>query len=210
MNKYGDFFNDQEKMRDMAKLSKEEFLRSYSYLTEEEYDNTLNKVIIKVLTTPLKRDAKLYHNILKQTDYEVFKAQDNYRIRNCKTGRQCAIFRGRTLDNKVTYLVAMHSYTDIRHQGDPMDIKVNFVNYLNKPINIYTSTAYRWEQSHNNAAGKLQHIRDLERRYKTGCDYVNGALKRLEIAQKSLISAVERREGYKAELNNFRKECGLR
>ena len=103
MNKYGDFFNDQEKMRDMAKLSKEEFLRSYSYLTEEEYDNTLNKVIIKALTTPLKRDAKLYHNILKQTDYEVFKAQDNYRIKNHKTGRQCAIFRGRTLDNKVTY-----------------------------------------------------------------------------------------------------------
>lgn len=208
MNKYGDFFNDQEKMRDMAKLSKEEFLRSYSYLTEEEYDNTLNKVIIKVLTTPLKRDAKLYHNILKQTDYEVFKAQDNYRIRNRKTGRQCCIFRTR-VNNKVTYLISLYS-SNMRHQSDPMDIKVNFVNYLDKPINIYTSTAYRWEQSYKNAAGKLQHIRNLERRYKTGCDYVNDALKRVESAQKSLIIAVENKDRCKNDLDNFRKECGLR
>lgn len=45
MNKYGDFFNDQEKMRDMAKLSKEEFLDFYSYISEEEYNNTLDKII---------------------------------------------------------------------------------------------------------------------------------------------------------------------
>ena len=34
------FINDEEKMRDFLTLSKYEFLRSYSYLTEEEYDNT--------------------------------------------------------------------------------------------------------------------------------------------------------------------------
>lgn len=34
------FFTDFEKMRDFAELSKEEFLASYSYLTEDEYDNT--------------------------------------------------------------------------------------------------------------------------------------------------------------------------
>lgn len=38
-----DFINDKEKMRDFKILSKEEFLESYSYLTEEEYDNTYNK-----------------------------------------------------------------------------------------------------------------------------------------------------------------------
>lgn len=34
------FIHDEEKMSDFFYLSKKEFLSSYSYLTEEEYDNT--------------------------------------------------------------------------------------------------------------------------------------------------------------------------
>lgn len=37
----GNFIDDVEKMRDFKTLSKEEFLKSYSYLTEAEYDNTM-------------------------------------------------------------------------------------------------------------------------------------------------------------------------
>ena len=33
------FYDDAEKMADFRKISKEEFLKSYSYLTEQEYDN---------------------------------------------------------------------------------------------------------------------------------------------------------------------------
>lgn len=39
-NTYCDFCNDEEKMADFWILTKEEFLLSYSYLTEEEYDLT--------------------------------------------------------------------------------------------------------------------------------------------------------------------------
>lgn len=35
------FYCDLEKMRDFRTLTKAEFLQSYSYLTEKEYDNTL-------------------------------------------------------------------------------------------------------------------------------------------------------------------------
>lgn len=35
------FADDEEKMRDFKILTKEEFLFSYSYLTEEEYDLTV-------------------------------------------------------------------------------------------------------------------------------------------------------------------------
>lgn len=35
------FLADEEKMRDFVELSKDEFLASYSYLTEDEYDNTM-------------------------------------------------------------------------------------------------------------------------------------------------------------------------
>ena len=42
--KYTDITDDEEKMKDFHLLSKERFLESYSYLTEEEYDLTLKKV----------------------------------------------------------------------------------------------------------------------------------------------------------------------
>ena len=41
---YTDFTDDEEKMRDFFALTKEEFLASYSYLTEEEYDLTKEAV----------------------------------------------------------------------------------------------------------------------------------------------------------------------
>lgn len=40
-----DFIDDAEKVRDFVFLSKEEFLQSYSYLTEEEYDATAKRVM---------------------------------------------------------------------------------------------------------------------------------------------------------------------
>ena len=38
------FTDDKEKMRDFYILSKQEFLQSYSYLTELEYDLTVEEV----------------------------------------------------------------------------------------------------------------------------------------------------------------------
>jgi hypothetical protein len=35
------FIGDKEKMYDFTRLTKEEFMFTYSYLTNEEYDNTL-------------------------------------------------------------------------------------------------------------------------------------------------------------------------
>lgn len=39
-----DFIDDNEKMSDFFLLTKEEFLNSYSYLTEKEYNATKEKV----------------------------------------------------------------------------------------------------------------------------------------------------------------------
>tara|TARA_S200002703_G_scaffold147271_1_gene142969 strand:- start:4 stop:150 length:147 start_codon:yes stop_codon:yes gene_type:complete len=43
MMNYKDFTDDKEKMRDFKLLTRTEFLSSYSYLTEEEYDLTKQK-----------------------------------------------------------------------------------------------------------------------------------------------------------------------
>ena len=43
-DEYVSFTDDKEKMRDFYILSKQEFLQSYSYLTELEYDLTVEEV----------------------------------------------------------------------------------------------------------------------------------------------------------------------
>ena len=45
MMKLRSFTDDLEKMRDFYILSKSEFLESYSYLTEKEYDLTMKEVV---------------------------------------------------------------------------------------------------------------------------------------------------------------------
>lgn len=50
------FINDAEKMDDFLALTKEEFLNSYSYLTEQEYDNTLK--IYEAIHKGVKHDKQ--------------------------------------------------------------------------------------------------------------------------------------------------------
>ena len=42
--KFTDFTDDKEKMKDFLTLDKKRFLEMYSYLTEEEYNLTKNKL----------------------------------------------------------------------------------------------------------------------------------------------------------------------
>ena len=57
-----DFINDAEKMRDFPVLTKEEFLASYSYLTEAEYDNTVELYQQRFLDILDKMGYKLVEN----------------------------------------------------------------------------------------------------------------------------------------------------
>jgi hypothetical protein len=45
MDKQLSFIDDEEKMLDFFTITKREFLKYYSYLTEEEYDATLQDVL---------------------------------------------------------------------------------------------------------------------------------------------------------------------
>lgn len=61
MNKFKDnFISDDEKMLDFINLSKDEFLQSYSYLTEEEYDATANylEYLIRLCTIQFINNIK--------------------------------------------------------------------------------------------------------------------------------------------------------
>ncbi len=68
------FIDDKCKISDMISLSKKEFLESYRYLTEEEYNQT-KKEILKSLEFP-KHSEEEYNQIigeLKQDDYKLYK-----------------------------------------------------------------------------------------------------------------------------------------
>ena len=58
------FYQDEEKMRDLMILSKENFLESYSYLTKEEYEETRRQMMIEITTKSLVEE----HEILKNSN----------------------------------------------------------------------------------------------------------------------------------------------
>lgn len=69
-----DFLDDEEKMRDYFELTKDEFLKSYSYLTEENYDAT-TKALEK--NNGISR-LSILKELLEQTEHNVLCYSDNY------------------------------------------------------------------------------------------------------------------------------------
>ena len=58
MINFNDFVDDLDKIRDLLYLSKEDFLKTYSYIDEAEYENTVNKVFAYVKTRKKFRDIE--------------------------------------------------------------------------------------------------------------------------------------------------------
>jgi hypothetical protein len=80
MKKKPNFLNDKEKMVDFNKLSKENFLKSYSYITEEEYNETkhlknkLNAVkkVMEQIGNDTRQDYLFFHldQAITKRDYD--------------------------------------------------------------------------------------------------------------------------------------------
>lgn len=75
------FLRDKEKMEDFYKLSREDFLHSYSYLTEDEYDETLkifNKLKEEIKEYDIEKEKldkkwkKIQNDIIPGLDYFVY------------------------------------------------------------------------------------------------------------------------------------------
>ena len=80
MRKDNDFTDDFEKVRDLLHLSKDEFLSEYSYLTENEYENTVSKILSYVKTRVKSR--KSLKEKRKQNPDEYRKANLEYYYKN--------------------------------------------------------------------------------------------------------------------------------
>ena len=53
------FINDKEKIRDLLWLNRNQFLSTYSYITEEEYDNTLDLIWQQLGDIPVNEEGTL-------------------------------------------------------------------------------------------------------------------------------------------------------
>ena len=69
-----DFLDDEDKMRDYFELTIDEFLKSYSYLTEDDYDAT-TKALEK--SNGISR-LSILKELLEQTEHNVLCYSDNY------------------------------------------------------------------------------------------------------------------------------------
>lgn len=76
-----DFINDEEKMKDFYKLSKDEFLKSYSYLSEKDYDETRKIIDSRITKLSVLKDLKqgIEHNVFcYSSDYLMTKPKERY------------------------------------------------------------------------------------------------------------------------------------
>lgn len=67
------FINDKEKMRDFFRLSKRDFLNSYSYLSEQEYNATFIDVYKRILKINT-------HKLIESTTRDIMFTKDNIKI----------------------------------------------------------------------------------------------------------------------------------
>ena len=67
-----DYIDDKEKMRDLFNLSRNDFLKMYSYLKEEEYDNTLDIMWEKFGDIPVDENG-----ITIEQDFYIWKKGTN-------------------------------------------------------------------------------------------------------------------------------------
>lgn len=69
-----DFIDDKEKMYDIIWLTREQFLNLYSYLTEEEYNTTLDKMWEQLSDIPVNDTGEIiedkFYNWDKGTNKE--------------------------------------------------------------------------------------------------------------------------------------------
>lgn len=98
------FCDDKEKMFDFAILSKEDFLKSYSYLTEEEYDLTCREMCHKAFVLVLNSTNK----ILKRRKNGGYILYDIEKDRNHKNA----------LNADIIYKTVPHILNDIASEYD--------------------------------------------------------------------------------------------
>lgn len=175
-------------------------MKDQFYLEKE-----VNEAILKVLSTQYKKDAKEAHKIVEAAGYEIYKSNGCFTIKNPKTYRYIQWTQCRWRYNYKLITTTKDIYFD-----NWKELKINFVNYLNKPIN-------RDKERGDNMWGcssKLKEKYDSLCNHKMSIEYHTREIER----QKALIEKTKKDIEYherrikeeKDSLEETRKKLGLK
>lgn len=112
------FITDIEKIEDMLLLSKEDFLKSYSYLSEEEYENT-KAIIIKYLKSRKKYNEKQINKRAENVEQSRKKYLDYYyKNREKINKRRNELNRERAKERKAQKISKAKEYQIIKYNNE--------------------------------------------------------------------------------------------
>ena len=163
----------------------------------------LNKAIWEVLISKFRKDAKEAFKMVEDAGYAFHKNGDgNWVVFNPKTER--TIWRSK--------------YNEIWHAGirtlatSRTREEFDFVGCLNKPLNReYDPYGYGYYgRPHNGAREKFRNLEAAKNRVEWTNERIEEIQRQMVKLQKELVNQVEYRVKYEAEVNELRKEYGLK
>ena len=171
---------------------------------------TINEAILKVISTQYKKDAKEAHQVVEAAGYTIEKRDGCYYVRNEKTYRYCYMINSgyyRQGARWVLYWGSMGRGSKT-YYGNPEHIKFDFIHMLNKRYN-YAGHGDR-NACTSAAKEKWTNICRLKCMVSSKQTETELILKEMEKLQKRLIETTECKVKYETDLNNQRKEYGLK
>lgn len=169
--------------------------------TKEE----VNKAIVKVLSTQYKKDAKEAHKIVEAAGYEIYKSNGCFVIKNPKTNKYIQWTLCRWRYNYKLIITTKDIYFD-----DWKDLKINFVNYLDKPINRDKERGDNMWGCSSKLKEKYTRLRD----HKMMIEYYSKEIKRqkalIEKAKEEITRCEKRLREEKDSLEETRIKLGLK
>lgn len=177
---------------------------------EDNRREELNQAIWYVITTDKpKKEMKDTVRLLKKAGYEVYKCDTHqWGVRNHKANR-CVSAEYRRWKSEWVVWNSHRREIAVKLGHDP---KIDFVGLLEKPLNL------EWERRpervydglRSRALKRYEKLQQKKRYVRYDEDDIKRTQQKIEELQKQLIREVEGKVRSQAELDNYRKEIGLR
>ncbi len=179
--------------------------------TMEDNRRELNQAIWYVMTSGLpKKEMKDKVRLLKKAGYKLYKADTNqWGVTNDRTNRNITASKGYGYHSDWKVYNTYRRQITVKYGTVP---KIDFVGLLEKPLNL------EWERrpervyqgTRSRALKRYETLQQKKRYVRYDEDDIKRTQQKIEELQKQLMREVEYKVKAQAELDNYRKEIGLR
>ncbi len=181
-------------------------------MTEE-----VNKAIIKVITHQYKKDCPEAHKLVQDWGYTIEKKNGSFRVKNENTNKEVYFENDIYYDSPYGVIYVHHKRIALKKK-DQIN-KINFVKYLNTPLNSYLwdengyRSVYQYTRYHSDAVDKYKKLKMAKHNAK----YCRKAIieeneklqKVLEDHRRWIEYYTQQSKIHDEEIEELRKEYGL-